>query len=69
MLGRLQMPIDDAIEHYECLSKKVFGVRKSLGAAKFNHKVLERVIKDAVKQYTGNENAKMFDDREDACKM
>jgi hypothetical protein len=69
MLGRLRMPVDDAIEYYEYLSKQVFGAHKGFGAAKFDHKVLERVVKDAVKRYTGNENAKMFDDRENACKM
>jgi hypothetical protein len=62
------MPIDDAIDYYENLSRKMFKPRKGFGATKFDHGVVERIIKDVVKQHTGDTNAKMYDNREGACK-
>ena len=68
MLGRLRMSVYEAIDCYNTLTKTVFKATQISGDGKFQHKVLEKVIKDIVKDRLGNEDERMIDTRYNACK-
>ncbi|XP_014557063.1 hypothetical protein COCVIDRAFT_37372 [Bipolaris victoriae FI3] len=66
MLGRLEMDVEAAIDAYKRLSKRVFTprkrtciggtiVHKMLGSETFDHKVLEKVIKEIVSARLGSD--------------
>lgn len=66
MLGRLRMSVDNAIEHYDVLAKKVFSDgKKYIGYGKFKATALENFIKGIVKDETGNPDSKMIDPSSD----
>ncbi|THW67339.1 hypothetical protein D6D19_09155 [Aureobasidium pullulans] len=75
MLGRLEMSVDECIEKYKDFMKKVFAVswrnkvRTLTDGAKYDETVLESCIKEVVKEKLGDEDAKLLDDREEACKI
>jgi hypothetical protein len=75
MLGRLEMSVDECIEKHKDFMKKVFAVswrnkvRTLTDGAKYDETVLESCIKEVVKEKLGNEDAKLLDDREEACKV
>lgn len=68
MLGRLRMPIDDAIDCYEKLSKRIFQSNGFFGAATFSHEELESAFKAIIEDMLENEHANMLDDQENNCK-
>ncbi|KIJ39529.1 hypothetical protein M422DRAFT_110290, partial [Sphaerobolus stellatus SS14] len=68
MLGRLRMSINDAIDCYDQLTKTVFDATQVGGDGKFNHKVLERIIKDVVEHQVGTAEERMLDTRDNTCK-
>jgi hypothetical protein len=75
MLGRLEMSVDECIEIYTNFMEKVFAVswrnkvRTLTNGAKYDDTVLESCIKEVVKDKFGDENAKLLDDHEEACKV
>ncbi|KIJ39564.1 hypothetical protein M422DRAFT_174934, partial [Sphaerobolus stellatus SS14] len=68
MLGRLRMSINDVIDCYDQLTKTLFKATQVGRDGKFNHKVLEKVIKDVVKHQVGTDEERMLDTRDNACK-
>ncbi|KAG9083841.1 hypothetical protein FRC06_004349 [Ceratobasidium sp. 370] len=60
MLGRLRMPLDQAISCYQRLAK-VFSDRNLLGPAAFRTSKLRAVLGGIVREVTGDENARMLD--------
>ncbi|KIJ50252.1 hypothetical protein M422DRAFT_116234, partial [Sphaerobolus stellatus SS14] len=68
MLGRLRMSINDAIDCYDRITKTVFKATQVGRDGKFKHKVLEKVIKDVVKNQVGTDEERMLDTRDNACK-
>ena len=77
MLGRLSMTVDECIEAYENLGDKVFGHPRRLHIKnvlypkdKYNHKNLEDVIKDIIKQRDpqGRARASFQQPNEDMCR-
>lgn len=63
MLGRLQMDVDEAIGHYDALSKTVFSdvTRWPRGAdGKFKTEKLEKAIKCVVETVTGDPESALF---------
>ncbi|KIJ50301.1 hypothetical protein M422DRAFT_159868 [Sphaerobolus stellatus SS14] len=68
MLGRLRMSINDVIDCYEQLTKTVFKATQVGRDGRFDHKVLEEVIKDVVKHQVGTDEEGMLDNRDNACK-
>ena len=56
------MSVDDAIQCYDDLSKKVFSDKKMLGDGKYKATTLENVIKDIVKEKIEDPEAPLFDD-------
>src|ERR1700691_3889865 len=71
MLGRLRMPVSDAIEFYSHLAKRVFSDgRQRFGDGKFDARVLTEVIKEIVEKKTSNADSRMMDTRSDGrvCK-
>ncbi|KAG9076805.1 hypothetical protein FRC06_009314 [Ceratobasidium sp. 370] len=69
MVGRLRVPIDQAIQYYQKLSEafsKKRPIAGDLGA--FRMKRLQEVMKGIVKEVTGDESTKMIDTRPDASK-
>ncbi|KJA21133.1 hypothetical protein HYPSUDRAFT_68085 [Hypholoma sublateritium FD-334 SS-4] len=52
MLGRLQMDVDTAINHYDQLAKEVFSDMKRFGDGKFKATKLEQAIKSVVNSVT-----------------
>ncbi|KIJ39617.1 hypothetical protein M422DRAFT_174944, partial [Sphaerobolus stellatus SS14] len=69
MLGRLRMSINDAIDCYDRITKTVFKATLVGRDGKFKHKVLEKVIKDVVKNQVGTDEERMLDTRHNACKI
>ena len=71
MLGRLRLDVQTAIDHYNKLSKDVFGSSNSLlGDGKFDATKLEKAIKFVVKKEDGNsESFLLEDDKPGVCKM
>jgi hypothetical protein len=70
MLGRLGIPLKQAIECYQKLAE-VFSDRKLIGTSEsntFKTTKLKEVLKKIVRDATGNENTRMIDTREDADK-
>lgn len=52
MLGRLRMKIDDCLKEYEKFGKDVFGKRRFYRWNQYDHRILERVLKKVIKEYT-----------------
>jgi hypothetical protein len=70
MLGRLRIPLKQAIECYQKLTE-VFSERKLIGTSgsnAFKTTKLKKVLKKIVLDTTGNENSRMIDTRDDADK-
>ena len=63
MLGRLQLSIDEAIEHYCVFSKQVFSKSKRGGDDTFKASELEKAIKTIVYAATQDTEARMMDPR------
>ena len=64
MLGRLQMSVPEAIQHYGTLAQRVFSNAKLVGGdGKFKASKLEEVIKEIVQAKTGDPDALMMDPR------
>ncbi|PBK94677.1 FabD/lysophospholipase-like protein [Armillaria gallica] len=69
MIGRLRMPVKDAIECYGRLSGKVFGKPKcGVHSGKFKATRLEEVLKSIVSSRTTDPETRMIDDSGEACK-
>ena len=80
MLGRLEMSIEDALEQYEVVGKRVFG-KKPFGGplgklAKgltsrpfFAIEDLQKAIKDLPKEMQVDEEAMLYHDKKPSCKM
>ena len=61
MLGRLGMSVENAIRCYGTLSGTVFSdVKQPWGDGRFKASQLEKVIKEIVKEQTGQENERMM---------
>ncbi|QRV95846.1 kinesin light chain [Ceratobasidium sp. AG-Ba] len=69
MVGRLGIPVDQAIEHYSKLAE-VFSERKLIGATAYKTTKLQNVVRNIVRDATGNENTGLMDTSTDAvpCK-
>jgi hypothetical protein len=70
MLGRLGIPLKQAIEYYPKLAE-VFSHRKLVrtsGPSVFKLTKLEEVLKRIIHEATGDENARMLDPRPDGVK-
>jgi chromatin remodeling complex protein RSC6 len=67
MIGRLYIPLDQAIRCYLTLAE-VFGERKLFGTSPFKMTKLEEILKKIVRDATGDENTQMLDTRPDADK-
>ena len=68
MLGRLRMPVVDAIEYYNELTKTLFTATQVGQDGKFKAKVLEEAIKKVVEIRAGVDEERMLDTRDNACK-
>jgi hypothetical protein len=68
MLGRLQMDVEEAIEHYDDLVKQVFSDMKRWGDGKFKAKKLEEAIQKVVKTVTGDPESPLLDDQARVCR-
>lgn len=64
MLGHLQMGIDEAIQDYQSLARKVFSVKNRCGDGKFRAARLEKVIKDVVAKVTGDSESALLEGNE-----
>ncbi|KAF5379699.1 hypothetical protein D9615_005735 [Tricholomella constricta] len=77
MLGRLQMTIPECIEAYINMASKIFSATPEEKSANFKKTGvyykkdnLEKVLKDIIRQKTGDENAPMLDpDTNNRCKV
>lgn len=61
MLSRLRMSVDECLQEYETLGGKIFGhprplSNKGLLWHKFDHKKLEKAIKEVTAKYDGQPN-------------
>ena len=76
MLGRLSMTVDECIKAYEDLADRVFGhprqfhIRKPpfVPRDKYDHRLLEGIIKEIVKRRTGSVTTWFQQPNEDMCK-
>lgn len=73
MLGRLRVPLDDAIDEFAKLAQNVFSDKKHLsvsGSGSFKSTKLQQALKQIVREATGDENTRMMDHRlgEKRCK-
>ena len=68
MLGRLRLPIHDAIAHYVRLSEAVFSSTNVGRSSKSNAATLETELKAIVKDTFGNDDERMMDNGTNACK-
>ncbi|CAE6541991.1 unnamed protein product [Rhizoctonia solani] len=69
MLGRLQMPVVEAIEKYARFVKEVFTEKKLTGPTMYKSTNLQGALKKIVREATGDEDAMMDDDQENnPCK-
>ncbi|EIW81559.1 FabD lysophospholipase-like protein [Coniophora puteana RWD-64-598 SS2] len=73
MLGRLCLPIDDAIASFKTFAKEVYGEgRKRFSKERFKATVLELASRAIVSRVLDDENARLFDDfaaANNACKV
>ncbi|KAG9078088.1 hypothetical protein FS749_009953 [Ceratobasidium sp. UAMH 11750] len=60
MVGRLGIPVKDAIDHYVKLAA-VFSDRKLIGTATFKASKLQEVLKGIIRDAVGDENVRMMD--------
>lgn len=70
MLGRLRMPLDDAIKQFTTLAKNVFSDKKyfsASGPGKFKSKKMQQALKQLVVEATGDENTCMMDPQVEAA--
>jgi hypothetical protein len=66
MLGRLRMSVDNAIDRYDSLAKRVFSEgKKIIGDGKFKASVLEDVVKKIVEAETGDADTRMMETSSD----
>ncbi|KAH0556253.1 hypothetical protein GP486_005821, partial [Trichoglossum hirsutum] len=72
MLGRLQMKVEQCLDAYVTISKKVFGRPRSFSLVRRHMFSAER-LKEAIEDTLGTQGLmreeRMFDDRQDACKV
>jgi hypothetical protein len=61
MLGRLQLDVDTAIQHYDNLAKEVFSNKKPWGDGKYRAEKLEEAIKFVVKSVTGDSESPLLE--------
>lgn len=80
MLGRLRMTLDECEDAYLKLSKSIFkpkrvfgvpskGVDVLLANGRFDAKIMERVIKEAIRSTGNTEDTLLKDDRSPSCKV
>jgi hypothetical protein len=67
MIGRLRIPLKQAIQCYQKLAE-VFSDRKLFGTSAFKSTKLKEVVKDIVRAAAGTEDARMMDTRPDGDK-
>ncbi|KEP48405.1 putative kinesin light chain [Rhizoctonia solani 123E] len=60
MLGRLEMPIDKAIDEYRKLMKVVFAEKKLVGPTTYKKTKLQRALRSMIREATGNEEEPML---------
>ncbi|KAG9089644.1 hypothetical protein FS749_001177 [Ceratobasidium sp. UAMH 11750] len=67
MVGRLRVPVEQAIPYYQRLSE-VFPKKRPIAGdlGRFRMRKLQEIIKGIVREVTGDENTKMVDTRPDA---
>jgi hypothetical protein len=71
MLGRLRVPIDDAIRKFAKLAKDVFSDKKYIstsGSGTFKSTRMQQALKAIIGEATGDENEGMMDHRLDGGK-
>jgi hypothetical protein len=71
MVGRLRMPLDQAIEHFAKLARDVFSDKKHFsasGSGAFKSTKMQQALKEIIQTATGDENERMMDRRPDAAK-
>jgi hypothetical protein len=71
MLGRLRIPLNQAIDHFMKLAEDVFADKKhfnSSGSSTFKSTKMQQALKDIIRETTGNENEPMLDRRPDSGK-
>ena len=62
MLGRLRMPVKDAIDCYDNLAEKVFSSKPKRWGDAYKAELLEEVIKAIVKKRTDDSEAPLLED-------
>ncbi|KAG8699887.1 hypothetical protein FRC08_005055, partial [Ceratobasidium sp. 394] len=69
MVGRLRVPVEQAIHYYQRLAE-VFSKKRPIAGdlGGFRMKKLQEIMKGIVREVTGDENTKMIDTRPDANK-
>ncbi|CAE6538597.1 unnamed protein product [Rhizoctonia solani] len=68
MLGRLKMPIENAVEEYAKLVKAVFTEKKRSGPTIYKRTKLEEALKTIIRDATGDEKERMNDQDDNTCK-
>lgn len=63
MLGRLRMPIEDAIEAYAKLSEGIFSQKKYFGDGQYSATRLEAAMTEIVERHTGDTGPGILDPR------
>ena len=69
LLGRLRMSIDDAIDSYVNLSKRVFSAKQIGEDGKFNAKTFDEAIVEIIESITQNPHEPLLDQRPNSCKV
>ncbi|CCO31216.1 hypothetical protein BN14_05252 [Rhizoctonia solani AG-1 IB] len=62
MLGKLQMPIEEAIKEYKKLTEEVFSRKKMIGENAYRGDSLEKALQSMIERTTGNKDKKMMED-------
>ncbi|CAE6539782.1 unnamed protein product [Rhizoctonia solani] len=63
MIGRLQMPIDKAIEEYAKMMESIFSEKKMSGPTMYKSTKLEEALKTVIRNAAGNEQERMMGGR------
>lgn len=74
MLGRLQMSIDECIQAYSDLSSKIFHNNRgplavAAGKSRYSPRVFETVIKEFIRDRTGDSDSLMMMETDPTCKV
>ncbi|CUA75393.1 Nephrocystin-3 [Homo sapiens] [Rhizoctonia solani] len=63
MIGRLRMPIDNAIEEYAKMMESIFSEKKMSGPTMYKSTRLEEALKAVIQNAMGNKDERMIEDR------